>query len=148
MAVSPASEAKLRAAMTRLLAGQPQHTDGALTKENLAREAGVSHATVHRATNILAEWKVHVPYPIRRTPTERIREEAISTLRAQLAQAREQARELQGHLDALATVTANLYAENLLLRRCRHPPGPGGATDDANALQDQARSWLGGINHD
>lgn len=54
--------------MTRLLAGQPQQTDGALTKENLALEAGVSHATVHRATEVLVEWNAHVPHPIRRTP--------------------------------------------------------------------------------
>ncbi|CAL9363175.1 hypothetical protein SUDANB105_00710 [Streptomyces sp. enrichment culture] len=117
MAVSPASEAKLRAAMTRLLAGQPQNTDGALTKENLAREAGVSHATVHRATDVLAEWNAHVPHPIRRTPSERARDDTITTLRDQLTQAREHARDLQGQLDALATVTANLYAENLALRR-------------------------------
>ncbi|MFC5203799.1 hypothetical protein [Streptomyces kaempferi] len=63
MAVSLTSETKLRAAMSRLLAGQPQHTDGALTKENLAREAGVSHATVHRATDILAEWDARNPSP-------------------------------------------------------------------------------------
>lgn len=124
MAVSPASEAKLRDAMTRLLAGQPQHTDGALTKENLAREAGVSHATVHRASNVLAEWNAHVPQPVLRTPGERVRDDTITTLRTQLTQAREQARELQGQLDALATVTANLYAENLLFRRRLHGPSP------------------------
>lgn len=39
MPVSPASAAKLREAMARLLAGDPLHTDGALTKKNLAREA-------------------------------------------------------------------------------------------------------------
>jgi uncharacterized coiled-coil protein SlyX len=122
MAVSPASEAKLRAAMTRLLAGHPQHTDGALTKEHLAREAGVSHATVHRATDVLGEWNSQAPHPIRRTPGERARDDTITTLRAQLTQARDQARELQGQLDALATVAANLYAENLALRRLPHSP--------------------------
>ncbi|MDX3275273.1 hypothetical protein [Streptomyces scabiei] len=124
MAVSPTSEAKLRAAMTRLLAGQPQNTDGALTKENLAREAGVSHATVHRATDVLAEWNAHVPHPVRRTPSERARDDTIATLRTQMTQARKQARELQGQLDALATLTANLYAENLTLRRRLHGPTP------------------------
>ncbi|MGW7542587.1 hypothetical protein ACWGKQ_15960 [Streptomyces sp. NPDC054770] len=119
--------------MTRLLAGQPQHTDGALTKENLAREAGVSHATAHRATDVLAEWSAHVPHPVRRTPSERASDDTITTLRAQLAQAREQARELQGQLDALATVTANLYAENLALRRRLPGPTPSQAGGDANA---------------
>ena len=53
MGVSALTERKLREAMARLLAGQPLRTDGALTKENLAREAGVSHASVHRATDVL-----------------------------------------------------------------------------------------------
>ncbi|WP_240634225.1 MULTISPECIES: hypothetical protein [Streptomyces] len=110
--------------MTRLLAGQPQHTDGALTKENLAREAGVSHATVHRATDVLAEWNFQVPHPVRRTPGEHARDDAMTALRTRLAQARGQARELQGQLDALATVTANLYAENLALRRRLHGRNP------------------------
>jgi small-conductance mechanosensitive channel len=132
MAVSPASEAKLRAAMTRLLAGQPQHTDGALTKENLAREAGVSHATVHRATDILTEWNAHVPHPVRRTPSERARDDTITTLRTQLAQIRDHARELQGQLDALASITANLYAENLALRRRLPGSVPSQAPGDAN----------------
>ena len=42
---------------------RPLHTDGALTKENLAREAQVSHATVHRAEDILAEWDAKVARP-------------------------------------------------------------------------------------
>ncbi|MGW2647117.1 hypothetical protein ACWC2T_19820 [Streptomyces sp. NPDC001393] len=130
MAVSPTTETKLRAAMTRLLAGQPQHTDGALTKENLAREAGVSHATVHRATDVLAEWNTHVPHPTRRTPGERARDETLNNLRAQLTQARGQARELQGQLDALATVAAHLYAENLALRWRLHGSPPTAAYGD------------------
>ncbi|WP_411088069.1 hypothetical protein [Streptomyces sp. 061-3] len=134
MTVSPTSETKLRAAMARLLAGQPQHTDGALTKENLAREAGVSHATVHRATDVLAEWDTHVPHPIRRTPGELARDDTITTLRAQLTHARDQARELQGQLDALATVTANLYAENLVLRRRLNGRTPAAAPGDASAI--------------
>ncbi|MGW0770070.1 hypothetical protein [Streptomyces sp. NPDC002676] len=81
--------------MTRLLAGQPQRTDGALTKENLAREAGVSHATVHRATTILAEWNIHVPRPVRSTPAEKTRTDTIAVLRTQLAQARQQVRDFQ-----------------------------------------------------
>src|SRR3954470_22256874 len=60
MPVSAATETKLREAMARLLAGEPLHTDGALTKENLAREAKVSHATVHRAEDVLAEWNARV----------------------------------------------------------------------------------------
>ncbi|MFE3202405.1 hypothetical protein [Embleya sp. NPDC059237] len=56
--MSATTETRLRAATGRLLAGVPEHTDGALTKENLAREAGVSHATVHRAATppCTASW--------------------------------------------------------------------------------------------
>ena len=68
MPVSAATEAKLRAAMARLLAGEPLHTDGALTKENVAREAKVSHASVHRAEEVVAEWDAKVARPVLRAP--------------------------------------------------------------------------------
>lgn len=117
MPVSAKTATKLREAMARLLAGEPVHTDGALTKENLAREAQVSHATVHRAENVLAEWDAKVPRQILRTPGEVRRDEDIDTLRRQLREAKQQITELNGKLDALATVTANLYQENQQLRR-------------------------------
>ncbi|WP_327669561.1 MULTISPECIES: hypothetical protein [unclassified Streptomyces] len=117
MPVSATSTDKLRAAMPRLLAGEPLHTDGALTKENLAREAQLSHATVHRAQHILAEWDAKVTRPVLRTPGEVQRDETITDLRKKLRKAREQATEQQGKLEALATVTANLYAENLTLKK-------------------------------
>ncbi|MFH8873167.1 hypothetical protein [Streptomyces griseus] len=117
MPVSTQSADKLRAAMARLLAGEPLHTDGALTKENLAREAQVSHATVHRAENILAEWDAQVARPVLRTPGEVQRDETITELRKKLREARAHAAEQQGKLDALGTVLANIYAENLALRK-------------------------------
>ena len=125
MPVSPATEARLRVAMDRLLSGQPEHTNGALTKENLAREAGVSHATVHRADTVLADWNTRVPCPVLRTPGEATRDTTISHLRAQLTQARHHATLLQEKFDALATVTATLYHQNRLLRGRQPPPtGP------------------------
>ncbi|MDT0479771.1 hypothetical protein [Streptomyces doebereineriae] len=117
MPVSAATETKLREAMARLLAGEPLHTDGALTKENLAREAKVSHATVHRAEEILAEWDAKVARPVLRTPGEVQRDETIANLRKQLREVKSQVTETQGKFDALATVTANLYAENLALKK-------------------------------
>jgi hypothetical protein len=78
--VSPQTDRKLREAMSRLLAGTPLHTDGALTKENLAREAGVSHATVHRAAGVLAEWDAKVARPVLRSAAEVRRDETIATL--------------------------------------------------------------------
>lgn len=116
MPVSAATETKLRAAMERLLNGTPQHTDGALTKENLAREAAVSHATVHRAETILAEWNTRVDQPAARTAPGIPADEAITALRAALRDANQKITTLNGRLDALATVTANLYRENQSLR--------------------------------
>lgn len=116
MPVSAATETKLRAAMERLLNGTPQHTDGALTKENLAREAAVSHATVHRAETILGEWNARVDQPAARTAPDIPGDEAITALRAALRDANQKITTLNGRLDALATVTANLYRENQSLR--------------------------------
>ncbi|RST25313.1 hypothetical protein EF908_00360 [Streptomyces sp. WAC04770] len=117
MPVSAATATKLREAMARLLAGQPLRCDGALTKENLAREAQVSHATVHRADDILAEWNAQVARPVLRTPGEVQRDETISELRSRLRKATAKANELQDKLDALAAVTANLYHENIELKK-------------------------------
>ncbi|NGO12120.1 hypothetical protein G5C60_32080 [Streptomyces sp. HC44] len=117
MPVSAKTTTKLRQAMARLLAGEPLHTDGALTKENLAREAQVSHATVHRADDILAEWDAQVARPVLRTPGEVARDETIAELRRQLRASKAEITELNGKLDALATVTVNLYSENQALKK-------------------------------
>ncbi|MBT2539737.1 hypothetical protein J7E99_03190 [Streptomyces sp. ISL-44] len=117
MPVSAATADKLREAMARLLAGEPLHSNGALTKENLAREARVSHASVHRAQDILAEWDVQVSHPVLRTPGEIRRDEAIAELKTKLRKANKKAGELQDKLDALATVTANLYRETIELKK-------------------------------
>jgi len=55
MTVSPRAEQALRAAMECLFTGNPEHTDGRLTKNNIWREARVSRATMNRASEILAE---------------------------------------------------------------------------------------------
>lgn len=115
MPVSPATEAKLRAAMERLLEGTPQRTDGTLTKENLAREAAVSHATVHRAETILTEWNTRAGQPPARTTPSVPGDDPVTELRAALRDASQKITTLNGRLDALATVTANLYRENQAL---------------------------------
>ncbi|MFV5992889.1 hypothetical protein ACNPQM_10670 [Streptomyces sp. NPDC056231] len=117
MPVSAATATKIREAMARLLAGEPLHTNGALTKENLAREAQVSHATIHRAEDILAQWDAKVARPVLRSPGEVERDETIAKLRRQLRESKAEVTELQGKFDALAAVTANLYHENLALKR-------------------------------
>lgn len=139
MPVSPATETKLRAAMERLLNGTPQRTDGALTKENLAREATVSHATVHRAETILSEWNSRVDQPAARTAPAVPGDEAITALRAALRDASQEITTLNGRLDALATVTANLYRENQALRAALGPPHPAcTTTQQGRTLTNQA----------
>jgi hypothetical protein len=90
---------------------------GALTKENLAREAKVSHASVHRAEEVLAEWDGKAARPVLRTPAEVARAEAIDNLRRQLREAKAQFTDVQDKFDALATVAANLYQENIALKK-------------------------------
>jgi hypothetical protein len=53
--VSARAEKALREAMERLFTGRPARTDGKLTKNKLRREAGVSRATMNRATDVLAD---------------------------------------------------------------------------------------------
>ncbi|MER5432293.1 hypothetical protein [Streptomyces sp. NPDC002588] len=72
--------------MARLLAGEPLHTDGAPTKENLAG------------------WDARVARPVLRTPGEVQRDQTIADLRMRLREATTRVTELQGKLDTLATV--------------------------------------------
>lgn len=67
--VHPRTETALREAMARLLAGEPRRTDGRLTKANLAKEAGVSRATAHRAAAVLADFDRAI-VQLRETPEQ------------------------------------------------------------------------------
>ncbi|WP_406399636.1 hypothetical protein OH805_11285 [Streptomyces sp. NBC_00879] len=115
MTVSPQTEQALREAMGRLLAGNPNRTDGALTKNNLWREAGVSRATMNRATGVLSEWDRRVgESPV--TTLEREHREELSEARRKLRTSRQECRQLQDQVDAAATVITALLAENAVLR--------------------------------
>ncbi|RKE05024.1 hypothetical protein [Streptomyces sp. TLI_171] len=115
MTVTPATERALREAMERLLAGRPERTDGKLTKNNLWREAGLSRATMNRATNLLAEWDSRIAA----SPAglaQRRRDEQIIDLTRRLQRSDRERRRLQEQVDAAATVIAALLAENTALR--------------------------------
>lgn len=110
------SETKLRAALARLLAGTAERTDGRLIKENLYREAGVSRATMNRASAVPEEWS-------RQVNGAQPRDKEIEELKAALTQARagsrelrERTRELEAQLIIAATTIAELHVENQLLR--------------------------------
>jgi len=58
--VPPRAAKRLRDAIDRLLAGNPQRTDRRLIKDNIWKEAGLSPATMNRAVRILAQWDCRV----------------------------------------------------------------------------------------
>ncbi|WP_432080635.1 hypothetical protein [Streptomyces sp. WAC 04229] len=118
--VSAKTEQRLRDAMDRLLVGKPQHSDGRLTKNNLALEAAVSPATMFRAKAVLADWDAHIDTHGSLTPGEARRDANIDNLRRQLAAAKREITELNRQLTAAATVIASLHHDNQMLRSEHH----------------------------
>ena len=86
--------------MSRLLAGRPKLTDGRLTKANLGREAGVSHATLHRAKSILRDWDAAVEQTRQPTPEQAQHRQATDTLRTELDTKTRQVAQLRERLEA------------------------------------------------
>lgn len=115
--VSPHAAQALREAMSRLLAGQSRRTDGRLTKANLGREAGLSHATVHRAKTILAEWDQAVAACGETTAEQLLHDNEIASIRLLLATKTQECGELRRQLEAAATVIATQHHENSALRQ-------------------------------
>lgn len=99
---------EIRAAMERLLAGNARHTDGRLTKINLALEAGIGRATLYRQHDLLAEWN-------RRTTESEFIDSpqsasiTIERLTRQLDEERRFRREADRTAEGLAFVVAELY---------------------------------------
>jgi hypothetical protein len=114
--VSPATRQRLREAMERLFNGEPQHTDGKLTKNNLWREAQVSRATMNRAVDVLAEWDARASDSPAGAAAQQ-RDEEAKQLRSSLRASHLERRKLRDQLDAAATVIAALHTENAALRR-------------------------------
>jgi hypothetical protein len=114
--ISPAAQAALRAAIQRLLSGRPTCTDGRLIKENLYKEAGISRASMNRASGILAEWDQATAATGSRTASEARRDDRISDLEIQTRNLKQERTLLQQRLDAAATVITALYIENAALR--------------------------------
>jgi septal ring factor EnvC (AmiA/AmiB activator) len=115
--VTPATESKLRTAMERLLSGQPTRTDGRLTKANLHIEAGVSRATMNRATAVMKDWDSAVKTDA--TPRSRRvaeLEATVTQLKTTMARLRQSNTELERKNQAAATVIAELSTQ---LAACR-----------------------------
>lgn len=113
---SPRADAALHAAMERLFAGKPLHTDGRLIKDNLWKEAQVSRATINRAPDVLREWDTRLAETGARTPGETRRDTELAKLRGQLGPVLAENTTLKRRLEAAATVITALHAENLALR--------------------------------
>lgn len=114
--ITAATERKLRDAMERLLNGAAIRTDGRILKENLYREAGVSRATMNRATAVMDEWA-------RRVDGTQPRDREVESLRslladraAQIKELRERVSSLEAQLTIAATAVAELHVETQLLR--------------------------------
>lgn len=99
---------EIRDAMERLLSGSAQHTNGRLTRTNLALEAGVGRATLYRQPDLLAEW-------IRRVEESDTNgapisaEATVARLTRQLDDERVRRIRAERIADGLAMVVAELY---------------------------------------
>lgn len=110
------SDQKLLAALTRLLEGRPQLSDGRLTKSNVAREAGVSLSTANRSDALHLLWAKEVEGGrARKNPS-------TSAIEAKLAASRKKGRDLQKkcryleeRLAAAQMMVAQLYRINIEL---------------------------------
>lgn len=115
-AITAASENKLREAMHRLLDGKPTRTDGRLLKENLYKEAGVSRATMNRATTVLAEWAEAVSGPQPRNAELARTDAEITKLRQTVRELRSQVIDLQEQIVAAASVISTQHNQLMDLR--------------------------------
>jgi hypothetical protein len=137
IAVSPATEKKLRDAMQRLLTGRSKRTDGRLTKANLHIEAGVSRATMNRATAVLADWNRAVGTEASPRDAHLIQlQETVSNLKRTIADLRRDKTELERKNQAAVTVIAELNAQ-LRASRGDEPTG----TVTPLTQRQQRRRW-------
>lgn len=114
--ITASSERKLRDAMERLLAGAAVRTDGRVIKENLYREAGVSRATMNRATAVMDEWARRVDGTQPRDREVESLKQSLAERAVQIKQLRERVSSLEAQLTIAATAVAELHVENQLLR--------------------------------
>jgi hypothetical protein len=119
--VSDRNDQALRAAMTRLLAGESQRTDGCLTVSNLAAEAGLTRQQAYRSP-IIHDWReaTHDPSPTEHPDKTQAR---IERLARDLATAQQRAQRYRQERDAardqartLANACRVLDDENEALR--------------------------------
>ncbi|WIV44706.1 MULTISPECIES: hypothetical protein [Glutamicibacter] len=94
--------------MERLLNGAAENCDGNLTKVNLAIEAGVSRATMHRATEVLADWEQQVGQDVTENIDELQLKALLSDEKLKNTELRAEVRRLTGMLGAAGSVILEL----------------------------------------
>ncbi|MEV6057723.1 hypothetical protein [Streptomyces sp. NPDC052107] len=106
--------------MDRLLASEPQHSDGNLTVASLAREAGISRATAYRATEALETFRQRVDERTSGPDVPATLRERIRDLQGELREARrarhEEITDLRRSVDTLAQHVQILTLDNERLR--------------------------------
>ncbi|MFD3622832.1 hypothetical protein ACFWWT_48580 [Streptomyces sp. NPDC058676] len=131
--VRPGADQALVHAFERIVTGNPEHTNGALTVTTLCTEAGISRATYYRSplakiiTGLLQT--PDAPRPQSDTLAAHIArlKKANRALRSQHAVEQREARATiaayANHIQALTLRNAELEAENTTLREVTHQAG-------------------------
>ncbi|MEV5513174.1 hypothetical protein AB0L50_09625 [Streptomyces flaveolus] len=117
--------ARIRAAMDRILAGTPQHSNGALTIVALAQEAQVPrNALTQRHPDLKNDIYAKVKERGQPTDSERRLLKKITKLKEQRAADKEQLAQLTTDVENLVRVVNQLTLENRQLRQQLATPGP------------------------
>jgi hypothetical protein len=107
----------IRAAMGRLLAGEPLHSDGALTVVSLAQEAQVKrHVLTHRHTDLKDEFYAKVRGQGHVPASELKLRENLAGTEARLVAANAEVAELNATVEQMARVINLLTMENEAFR--------------------------------
>lgn len=117
MSPAPDERERITAAMTRILSGCPEHSNGALTIVALAQEAGVPrNALTQRHLDLKNQFYEQVRQR-GATPDVEIRLRAtITRLKETIASSNRELAQLRADVPALVRVINQLSAENLELR--------------------------------
>lgn len=125
MSPAPDEGDRIRAAMQRILASRPEHSNGALTIVALALEAQVPHnALTQRHPDLRNEFYAHIQDRGGISDTEARLRAQIVRLKQTIANKNEELTRLRGDIPALVRALNQLTAENEELRQQLQLPSP------------------------